>query len=81
VNEEQPIAVCFRERFEDASGLFSDTEVVPEKRNHERGRIGTPRVLDAFVHCVYVINVYLDINGQKRIHSGLGSEVALYFSQ
>ena len=81
VDESHSFTVRFSECFEDASGLFADTEVVAEKWNDERGCVATPRVLDALSHGIHIIGIHVNIHGQKRVHARIRPEFTLYSSE
>lgn len=77
MNEEQSIAVGLRKRLENTAGLFANTEVVPKKRQYERGCIAASRVLNALSCRIYRIGIHIDIECQKRIYSKINAKFAL----
>jgi len=81
MHEYQPFTVCVGDVFEDTTGIFPNTEVVPEEGHHECGCIATSGVLDALGYRIHFVSIDVDVEREKCIYSRISSEGALDPSQ
>ncbi|ADJ16512.1 hypothetical protein C497_01495 [Halalkalicoccus jeotgali B3] len=71
----------FRERLKNTAGLFTNTKVVSKERQYERSCIAASGVLNALGCRVYLVNIYINIERQKRIYAGINAKFTLDPSQ